>query len=329
MEVINHMDSKINQERRQKLISVICPVFNEEDTIPIFYKRFLTVIEPLRKRYDFELIFTNNCSTDRSLEIIQGYCRQDSMVKVLTLSRNFGYQKSVLAGLTHARGEGIVVIDADCEDPPEMIPGFISKWEKGYDIVYGIRKNRPEPLVIKLMRKLFYRLNKMIGDSEIILDMAEFSLISSHIRDAIISNSTTYPFLRTEMGYIGFNRTGVSYTREKRVAGKTHYSLIRMTQYAIAGILTSSTFPLRLAMYLAVPLIFVNFLLVYLELNSLFVNSFKIMVMLDMLYMILSIPFISIYVARIYNDGMARPNFFIDWSKSVIDDADGNDSTES
>ena len=319
----------MNPGNKQKLISIICPVYNEEDTIPIFYKRLLAVVKPLQVRYDFELIFTNNCSTDRSLEIIQGYCRQDSMVKVLSLSRNFGYQRSVLAGLTHARGDGIAVIDVDCEDPPEMIPRFISEWEDGYDIVYGIRENRPEPLVIRLMRKLFYRLNKMIGDAEIILDMAEFSLISSHIRDAIIANSTTYPFLRTEIGYIGFNRIGIPYNREKRVAGETHYSLIRMTQYAIAGILTSSTFPLRLTMYLAVPLIFINLLLAFLELYSLFGNSFKIMVMLDMLYMILSIPFISIYVARIYNDGMARPKFFIDWSKSDIDGEDSNHSIES
>jgi len=311
----------VNPGNKQKLISIICPVYNEEDTIPIFYKRLLAVVKPLQVRYDFELIFTNNCSTDRSLEIIQGYCRQDSMVKVLSLSRNFGYQRSVLAGLTHARGDGIAVIDVDCEDPPEMIPRFISEWEDGYDIVYGIRENRPEPLVIRLMRKLFYRLNKMIGDAEIILDMAEFSLISSHIRDAIIVNSTTYPFLRTEIGYIGFNRIGIPYNREKRVAGETHYSLIRMTQYAIAGILTSSTFPLRLTMYLAVPLIFINILFAFLELSELFKNSFKIMVMLDMLYMVLSIPFISIYVARIYNDGMARPRFFIDWLKSDIDGA--------
>ncbi len=311
----------MNQEKNQKLVSIICPVFNEEESIPIFYKRLLTAIEPLREKYDFELIFTNNCSTDRSLEIIQSYCQKDSIVKVLTLSRNFGYQKSVLAGLTHAKGDGIVVIDVDCEDPPEMIPKFISEWEKGYDIVYGIRTNRPEPLLIRLMRKLFYRLNKMIGDAEIILDMAEFSLISNYIRDAIIANNTTYPFLRTEIGYIGFNRIGIPYNREKRVAGKTHYNLIKMSQYAMAGILTSSTFPLRLTMYLAVPLIFINLLFAFLEFSALFGNSFKILVMLDLLYMIFSIPFISIYVARIYNDGMARPKFFIDWRKSDIDGA--------
>ena len=316
----------MNQERRQKRISIICPVYNEEDAIPVFYKRLMEVIGPLRKRYDFELIFTNNCSTDNSLEIIRGYCQKDSMVNVLTLSRNFGHQKSVLAGLTHARGDGIVVIDVDCEDPPEMIPRFISEWENGHEIVYGVRKNRPEPLVIKLMRKLFYRLNKLIGDSEIILDMAEFSLISCHIRDAIIANSTTYPFLRTEIGYIGFNRIGIPYNREKRVAGRTHYNLFRMTQYAIAGILTSSTFPLRLTMYLAVPLIFINILFAFLELSALFQGSFKALVILDLLYIIFSIPFISIYVARIYNDGMARPNFFIDWRKSDIDGTNRNRS---
>jgi len=310
----------LNKINTTKLISIICPVFNEEDAIPIFYKRLQSAIQSLRKTYDFELIFTNNCSTDRSLEIIQNYCQKDSMVKVLTLSRNFGYQASIKAGLTYANGDGIVVIDVDCEDPPEMIPKFVTEWEKGYDIVYGIRTKRPEPIVIQWMRKLFYRLNKKIGDSEIILDMAEFSLVSSHIREFMISNHSTYPFLRTEIGYVGFNRLGISYSREKRVAGKTHFNIFSMFQFAIAGILTSSTFPLRVVMYISFPLLLVNLVLLYI---SWFGNwkVFNILVILDFLFVIFSLSFISIYIARIYNDEIARPTFIIDWNKSTWDGA--------
>ena len=171
-----------------KLISIICPVHNEEESIPIFYKRLLNIIEPLRKKYDFELIFTNNCSEDNSLKIIKNYCQENSMIKVITLSRNFGYEAAVLSGLTYAKGDAIGIIDVDCEDPPEMIPIFLKEWEKGFDIIYGLRKKRAEFIVIQLLRKLFYRLNKLVADSDVILDMAEFSLFSS---DVTILNSSS------------------------------------------------------------------------------------------------------------------------------------------
>ena len=135
----------MNQTNTQILISIICPVFNEENSIPIFYKRLLAAIKPLRETYDFELVFTNNRSTDRSLEIIKNICKNDTMVNVLTLSRNFGYQRSMLAGLNHADGDVFMFIDVDCEDPPEMITDFIEQWEQGYDIVYGLRDKREEP----------------------------------------------------------------------------------------------------------------------------------------------------------------------------------------
>src|SRR4051812_31831903 len=126
----------------RQLISIVCPVFNEEAAVPLFYRRLREALGPLRHAYDFELIFTNNRSTDRTLEVVSGLRQADPTVQVLTFSRNFGYQASVLAGLRHAAGDAMVVIDVDCEDPPEMIPKFVAEWEKGFDVVYGLRGKR-------------------------------------------------------------------------------------------------------------------------------------------------------------------------------------------
>ncbi len=152
--------------------------------------------------------------------------------------------------LRYARADAITVIDVDCEDPPEMIPQFVKEWESGYDIVYGQRDRRMEFIGMHLARKAFYRFNQLIADSDIALDMAEFFLISASVRDAILANHSTKPFLRSEVAYVGFRRKGIPYQRQQRVAGRTHYNLLRALGFAIGGILSSSTFPLRLSAYL-------------------------------------------------------------------------------
>ena len=302
----------------RKLISIICPVFNEEESIPLFYDRLQTAINGLREKYNFELIFTNNHSTDRTLETILNLRKKDTDVQVLTLSRNFGYQASITAGLRHASGSAVIIIDADCEDPPEMIPKFISEWENNYDIVYGKREKRSEFYGMHLARKAFYRLNRLIADSEIILDMAEFSLMSAHVRDAILDNRSTYPFLRTEVAYTGFKRKAISYKRQPRIRGKTNYNFVQMTKFAVGGILSSSTFPLRLAAYLCIPLILVNLLLMFLDFWTGSKNAFRILVSLDCLYVVFFTASICIYLARIYKDGVQRPIYVIDWGNSVM-----------
>jgi len=303
----------------QKLISIICPVHNEEETIPIFYNRFFKMIEPLSSKYDFELIFTNNRSEDNSLKIIEEYCRINPQVKVITLSRNFGYEASVISGLTHASGDAIGIIDVDCEDPPEMILKFIQEWENGYEIVYGIRKKRVESIIIQLMRKLFYRLNKLVADSDVILDMAEFSFFTSSVRDAIISNKSTYPFIRSDIAYVGFNRKGIPYNREQRAKGKTHYNFIGMVQFAIAGVLSGSTFLLRLSYYLGLPLILFNIFIFYLVCFQGNYNKMNLFFLLNISYLVSFIPILSVYIARIYKDSVQRPLFIVDWQKSTIE----------
>ena len=307
------MNSKTN-----KLISIICPVYNEEEAILLFYNRLMTAIVDLRQRYDFELIFTNNASDDSTLQVIKGLYSKNSSVQVITLSRNFGYQSSLLAGLHNAKGDAIAIIDVDCEDPPEMIPIFIAEWEKGYDIVYGKRDKRPEPIVMQWIRKLFYRLTKLIADYDFILDMAEFSLFSSRVRDEITRNKSSFPFIRAELGFVGFKHKGIPYTRERRIIGKTHYNFFRMIEFAIGGILSSSTFFLRIAAYCGIPLFLINIAIAATILLSDVHFDPLALIFLDFAYIIIIVAFRSLYTARIHKNVIERPIYIIDHKNSIF-----------
>lgn len=299
--------------QRNKLVSIICAVHNEEKTVQLFYDRLINIINDLN--YDFEIIFTNNRSTDSTLSIIQQLINIDPRVKVLTFSRNFGYQCSVQAGMTYAKGDCMITIDVDCEDPPELIPIFLKKWEDGFDIVYGIRTNRPESKILILMRNLFYRILRFTADTEIILNMAEFGLIANYVRDGIINNTNTFPFLRTEIAYSGYNSFGVKYDREKRIAGETHYNFWRMAIFAVGGILSSSTFPFRMAVFVF-PLVIAFNLLMLVADSYLGGVYFKLLAVFDFLYVSLLLTTHGIYLARIYKNGLGRPLYIVDWKLS-------------
>src|SRR5271157_634627 len=279
--------SLIDPMTPKKRVSIVCPVFNEEEAVPLFYERMQKAITPLRAAIDFELIFTNNRSTDRTLEVILALREQDPTVQVISLSRNFGYQASVTSGLRYATGDAIVVIDVDCEDPPELIPQFIEEWRKGYDIVYGLRWKRSELHVVHLMRKAFYRINKAVADSDIILDMAEFALVGAHVRDQMLANNSTYPFLRAET--------------------------------AFAGILSSSTFPLRLVAYVCWPLLLLDLvLLIAIAVMASPTRLFLVGVMVNMVFLVFSIAFVALYLARTYKNAVARPLYIVDWRYTTI-----------
>lgn len=300
------------------LISIICPVFNEEATVPLFYERLQGALTPLRNSYDFELIFTNNRSVDGTLRELETLRRRDPEVQFLTFSRNFGYQASILAGIQHARGDAVMIIDVDCEDPPEMLPVFLQHWKNGFDVVYGRRDKREEPLAMQLARKAFYRLNRLVADSDIILDMAEFFLISAAVRDAVLANASTFPFLRSEVAYVGFELKPVPYQRQRRVAGESHYNLIGATKFAIGGILSSSTLPLRLAAYLLPLVAIVNLILIALAYRAGRLGPFELFVVVSVAYLSVFVASLGLYQARIYKNVVHRPLYVVDWRKSSL-----------
>lgn len=302
----------------RRLVTVVCPVFNEEASIPVFYERLQKVLAGLRSRYDVELLFTNNRSTDRTLEILRELRARDPELQILTFSRNFGYQASVMAGIRHAAGDAIVVIDVDCEDPPEMIATFLEEWEAGHDVVYGRRDKRQESRVLQLLRKGFYRLNRLVADSEIILDMAEFFLITPPVRDAILANASTFPFVRSEVAFVGFSAKGISYERQRRAAGRSHYNLASAARFAIGGILSSTTLPLRLAAYLFPLLALANVVLLAAAVGGGRTGAFQALVAVNLLYLAFFVGALAIYQARIYKNVVQRPLYIVDWRHSAL-----------
>tara|TARA_B100000900_G_scaffold156707_1_gene133226 strand:+ start:4055 stop:4957 length:903 start_codon:yes stop_codon:yes gene_type:complete len=298
-----------------KNICVICPVFNEEKTIDHFYKEFLKFTKKI-KDFKITLLFSNNASVDKSLEKIVKLNTKDRNVRYITLSRNFGYQNSILASLSAIEADAYIIIDCDCEDPPSLIPEFISGFREGHDLVYGKRDRREESKFITFLRKIFYRVTYFCADNEFIIDMAEFSLISKRIRDVVIDNNTNFPFIRSEFAYAGFSRKEITYNRQKRSYGNSNYNLFGMTKFAVAGFLTTTTFPLRLIFYF---FLIVNCLNLY---YLMFVSDhnvfFNIIVFINLLFISLSLSILGMYIARIYNNSLSRKNFIVDYKKSYL-----------
>lgn len=305
----------MNQTATPKtLLSIVCPVYNEELAIPLFYERMRAVLLGMPE-VDYEIIFTNNRSHDSSLDKIRTLRENDPKVHYLTFSRNFGYQASILAGLTHARGDISVIIDVDCEDPPEMIPKFVAKWREGHDICYGIRGKRDEAEWITSLRYLFYRILKLTADTDIILDMAEFSLLARHVRDVIVKNASTFPFLRAEIAYSGFRKIGIPYDRQRRIIGQSNYNLKGMAIFAIAGIMAVSTFPLRAAAYFFPLAVALNIGLLLADAIWGFA-TIKYIITFDLLYATFMLAAQGLYIARIYKNGIGRPVYIVDWDLS-------------
>jgi len=305
-------------KNKRPKVTVICPVQNEEKTIPIFYERFKKVTDPLRRNYDIELIFTNNRSTDRSLDVILEIREKDESVQVITLSRNFGYQASLQAGLAAASGDAIMFNDVDCEDPPEMLVQFLEKWEEGFDVVYGERTGRPEWIVIKKLRDYFYHVMRSMGDSDIVLYMAEFSMFSKTVREAIVKNNNTMPYLRAEIAYSGFTRFGIPYNREKRVGGQTHYNIGHLFADAIGAILTSSTFLLRFAAIFLLPFVLFNIFLFGLHIFGVPGPWLASLLVIDLIYIVSQLTICGLYIARIHKNVMNRPVFLIDYRATFL-----------
>ena len=306
-------------------LTILCPGNNEEHVIPLFFGRIRPVLEKLAERYAVHLLFLNNASTDQSVQQIEKIREAWPATYVITMSRNAGYHASLECGLRNATGDLFVFIDVDCEDPPEMILDFAEKHEQGYDIVYGERVDRHESSAMKGARKFFYRLLHALADEEILLDMAEFSLFTKEVRDAVLEENTSFPFLRASIARVGFRRAAIPFKRQKRIAGNTHYNLIRMSIFAVAGILSASTLFLRLPIYL-LPFWLVTLLLLgmgYVATHSLWFVVAAFLVFAA--YVGGAVAFTALYVARTYKNGLQRPNAFIDHSRSLLQPAPGGE----
>lgn len=292
-------------------LAILVPVFNEERCVPLFFDRLEPVLVALRESHRVHLVFLNNASTDETLAAIEQLRSRHPDTFVITLSRNVGYQRSLEFGLKHCNADVFVFVDVDCEDPPEMIRDFVAKHREGFDIVYGERVDRSEAALIKIMRKAFYRLLRAIADEDIVLDMAEFSLMTAEVRNAVVADHSSYPFIRASIGRVGFRRCGIPYRRLPRIAGDTHYNMWRMTTFAVGGLLSASTLLLRAVAYaLPVWMMLMGWLAWLAAWGH--TGGLAALIFLGFAYCGAALSFTGIYLARVYKNTLGRPNAFLD-----------------
>jgi glycosyltransferase involved in cell wall biosynthesis len=230
-------------------LSVVAPCFNEEGVLHELYRRISQVLDGSGETW--ELVLVNDGSRDRTPEIMRELHAQDDRVKVVDFARNFGHQIAVTAGMDYARGDAVVLIDADLQDPPELILEMLAKWREGYEVVYAIRAERKgETWFKEFTAKMFYRIIYKITDIDIPMDTGDFRLMDRKVVNALKTMHEKHRFMRGMSVWVGFRQTGVKYVRAERYAGETKYPLKKMLKFAMDGITSFSYFPLQLATYI-------------------------------------------------------------------------------
>jgi dolichol-phosphate mannosyltransferase len=305
--------------KQKKLLSIVVPVFNESEVIEVFYQRTKSVADSLDS-FTYEIIFVDDGSRDDSYDKMVRLANSDPKVKILKFSRNFGHQIAITAGTDMAKGDAVVVIDADLQDPPEVIRNFIAKLEEGYDVVYGVREKREGEGKMKLFTaSLFYRMLKALTKVDIPVDTGDFRLMSkravAHLRELREQDR----FVRGLVSWIGFKQTAVSYRREKRFAGETKYPYKKMIKFALDGLTSFSSVPLKLATMLG----YATSFLALLYAGSVFVQKLLgitvqgwATIMVGMLFLggvqLICIGIMGEYIARIFNQTKQRPMYIVE-----------------
>jgi len=252
-------------------ISVIIPTYNEEANINMLYERLTGVMQQMALKY--ELIFVNDGSKDKTISLIKALADQHEQVRFIDLSRNFGHQIAVSAGLDYSVGDAVVIIDADLQDPPELIIDMYKKMDEGFQVVYAKRKSRKGESFFKLWTaKVFYRILSKITSVSIPVDTGDFRIIDRKVVDVLNSMPEKHKFLRGQIAWIGFNQTYIEYERQERFAGETGYPFSKMLKFALDGITAFSDLPLKLVTYFGFIVSFISFLLMLYALYARFIS---------------------------------------------------------
>jgi dolichol-phosphate mannosyltransferase len=298
--------------------SIIVPMYNEEEVIEFTYDRLKQVMDGTEEPY--ELIFVNDGSHDRTVEQITMICSFDPNVRLINFSRNFGHQIAISAGMDYAQGDAIVVIDADLQDPPEVILEMIAKWKEGYEVVYGKRlKRKGETAFKKVTAKIFYRTMRVMTNVDIPVDTGDFRLIDRKVCEVLRGLKEKNRFVRGLVSWIGFRQTMVEYEREERFAGETKYPLKKMISFAVDGITSFSYKPLKIATYVGFTLSITSFLyLIVVIFQKLFTGStvagWASIVAVNLLFngiILMLLGLIGEYIGRIYDESKGRPLYIV------------------
>ena len=232
---------------KKKLVSILIPVFNEEDNVDRAYRAVVDQFDKLADRFDLEILFTDNHSTDQTFSRLEAIAKGDRRVKIIRFSRNYGYQKSILIGYLNAQGDCAIQLDCDLQDPPELIPEMLDLWDAGNAVVYGIRRSRQEGWLINATRKLFYRMIDALSDTDLPHDAGDFRLVDRCILEQMRMVDDGTPYLRGLISTMGFSQVSLPYDREARTAGESKFNLAALAKLAIDGVVNHSLVPLRLA----------------------------------------------------------------------------------
>ncbi len=305
----------------EKKLSIIVPIYNEEKVILALYTRLNDVLIQSRPDFRHEIIFVDDGSNDESLTMLRGLSRSDDSIRILSFSRNFGHQFAITAGLDRALGEVVVVIDGDLQDPPEIIPEMLEKWREGYKVVYGIRKKRRGENAFKLLTaKLFYRIIKLVSDTELPLDSGDFRLLDHTIVEILRSMREGNRYLRGLISWVGYPQYGLLYQRDIRYAGKTKFTFKKMVKFAVDGILSFSDKPLKISAYLGFIITIIAFLMgIRIIIDKIrypqtIISGWSSLI-LAVLFMgglqLLSLGILGLYVGRQYREVKTRPLYIV------------------
>lgn len=295
-------------------------MYNEEEVIMETYKRLKAVMDETGEKY--ELIFVNDGSRDKTRDLAAAICYKDKNVKLIDFARNFGHQVAISAGMDNSSGDAVVVIDADLQDPPEVIPQMIAKWREGFDVVYGKRlKREGDSFFKKFTAKIFYRTLNKLTDTEIPVDTGDFRLIDRKVCDALKNNiSEKNRYVRGIISWLGFKSAPVEFVREKRFAGTTKYPLKKMLKFASDAIMSFSLKPLKLATYLGVGISIASFIymvvLIILKLCGVLstVLGWTSIVAISLFFnglILMILGILGSYIGRIYEEVKGRPLYVI------------------
>lgn len=303
-----------------KKISILIPAYNEEEVLEHLYQR-LGKLANDNKNYDFEFMFVNDGSRDKTLSIIKSYAKLDHRVAFVNLSRNFGKEIAMIAGLDHVTGDATVIIDADLQDPPELIPKMLKYWEAGYDDIYAKRNSREgESWFKKATSKLYYRILQKATNIEIQQDTGDFRLLDKRCVEALKQIRESQRYTKGMFSWIGYNKKEITYDRDPRAAGETKWNYPKLFNFAIDGLTSFTTAPLRLSSFFGALVSLVAFIyIVYLVFRTIFFGtdlagypSMMAVILFLGGVQLLSLGIIGEYIGRIFNETKQRPLYYVE-----------------
>ena len=312
----------------QLTLGIVIPCYNEAAVIDALYAELKNFME--EAAYEVRVLFVNDGSYDKTPLMLKDICERDGRFAMLSLSRNFGHQAAVSAGLLHIKGDVVGVMDGDLQDPPAAFNGMIEKWRQGFDVVYGIRKNRKENVLLKGAYALFYRLLNRLANVDIPLDAGDFSLMDRHVVDTINKMPEHNRFVRGLRGWVGFDHTGYLYERSPRAGGAPKYNLKKLVQLAFDGIISMSSFPLRIASWLGAIAALLGIIYAVYALGQVFFfnhppSGWTSLVMLIIFFggvQLIVLGIIGEYLGRVFDEVKNRPHYVIQNTEGWISNSE-------